>query len=131
MYICHTMCNGDNLSCIPRIKSTPIGGRTNDVYSFFSGDAPSLPDLLRLKVPQQIGAHYKVFGTFLLNDETGSRVDAIKRAPLSEPEDIVINILQEWIAGRGKPRTWQALIETLKECELTVLTDKIQRWIEM
>ena len=97
----------------------------NDVYvcSFLSGDPPSLPDLLRLKVPQEVGAHYKTFGILLLNDDTGCRVDGIKGA---SPSDIVISILQEWIAGRGRPRTWQALIETLKDCELTALSDKIQ-----
>lgn len=104
------------------------GGRANDAYSFLPGDPPSLPDLLRLKIPQEVGAHYKTFGIFLLNDETGSRVDAIKKASLNET---VLNILQEWITGRGKPRTWQALIETLNDSELTDLADKIQRKIEM
>lgn len=93
------------------------------VYSFLSGHPPSLPDLLQLKVPQEVGKHYKTFGILLLKDDTGCLVDAIEG---TSPSNIVISILQKWIAGRGRPRTWQALIDTLKDCELTAFADKIK-----
>ena len=118
-YVYHGIYSGDSHNHLTVIHEN----RCNDVYSFFSGDPPSLPDLLQLKVPQEVGANYRIFGILLLNDDTGCRVDAIQGTSLS---DIVISILQEWIAGRGRPRTWQALIETLNDCELTVLADKIQ-----
>jgi hypothetical protein len=90
---------------------------------------PSLPELLQLKVHQQVGPHYKIFGTFLLNDKTGSQVDSIKRACLGDPKDIVVSILQEWIAGRGKPLTWGTLIKTLRDCDLNPLADEVEDFV--
>ena len=96
---------------------------------FLSGQPPSLPQLFQLKVHQQVGPHYKIFGTFLLNDKTGSQVDSIKRACLGDPKDIVVSILQEWIAGRGKPLTWGTLIKTLRDCDLNPLADEVEDFV--
>ena len=87
---------------------------------------PSLPELLRLKIPQQVAAKHKTFGIFLLDDTTGSRVDGIKLACLGEPEDIVTKILQEWVGGRGAALTWDTLVKTLRDCELNTLADHVQ-----
>ena len=43
-----------------------------------------------------------------------------------KPERTVLRILQEWIEGKGLPVTWQTLIQTLRDVELTVLADHIQ-----
>ena len=69
---------------------------------------------------------YKTFGTFLLNDKRGNLVDNIKKACQGEPEDIVMKILQEWVGGRGAALTWDTLVKTLRDCELTVLADEVQ-----
>ena len=84
-----------------------------------------LPELLQLNVPQQIGTNYKEFGTLLLNDGTGNLVNNISAECQQIPEKI-IKILEEWIAGRGKPCTWETLIEVLRECELNTLADRIK-----
>ena len=86
---------------------------------------PNLPDLLRLNIPLNVGPHYRRFGILLLNDTTGSRVGNIKRACLGEPEDIITNILEAWLAGKGSPVTWTGLITTLRECDLHTLADQI------
>jgi hypothetical protein len=39
---------------------------------------PSLPKLLELGVVEGVGTNYLSFGTFLLNDETGCRIDVIE-----------------------------------------------------
>ena len=96
------------------------------VSSVFSGDPPSLPELLRLQVPQRVGNNYTNFGIFLLDDRTGSRVDAIGDKCRGNPDRITRKILQEWVAGRGAARTWDALVKTLRDCKLTVLADKVQ-----
>ena len=36
-------------------------------------------------------------------------------------ERIVRNILKEWLKGRGKPVTWQTLIDTPRDCKHTNL----------
>ena len=87
---------------------------------------PSMPELLRLRVPQQVGANYSTFGIFLLNDMTGSRVRSFKQACLGDPEDVMLRILQEWLEGKGLPVTWESLIQTLRDTDLSVLADQIQ-----
>ena len=95
---------------------------------FFSGK-PSLLELFQLKIPQQVGPHYKIFGTFLLNDKTGSQVDNIRRACLGDPKDIVVSILEEWIAGRGRLVTWETLIKTLRDCDLNPLALEVENFV--
>ena len=53
-------------------------------------------------------------------------MDNIKRACLGDPKDIVVSILQEWIAGRGKPLTWETLIKTLRDCDFNPLADEVE-----
>ena len=89
-------------------------------------DRPTLPELLLLKIPQQVGPNYKMFGTFLLNDTMGNRVDSIELALLGKPEGIVTKILQEWVGGRGAALTWDTLVKTLRDCELNTLADHVQ-----
>ena len=86
----------------------------------------SLPELLQLNIPQQIGTKYKDFGTFLLNDSTGNLVNNIEAECQQIPENINKKILEEWLAGGGKPCTWETLIEVLRECKLNTLADKIE-----
>ena len=100
---------------------------SNTIDLFITLDKePTLPELLRLKIPQHVGANYKTFGTFLLNDVIGSRVNSIQLQCLGKPEQINITILEEWLTGKGKSCTWQILIKTLRDCELTVLADQVE-----
>ena len=85
-----------------------------------------MPELLRLRVPQQVSANYFTFGVFLLKDKTGSRVRGFKQACLGEPEDVVLRILQEWLEGKGLPVTWESLIQTFRDTDLSVLADQTQ-----
>ena len=86
--------------------------------------SPSLQDLLYLKLHQQISTKYKEFGTLLLNDDTGNLVNNISAECQQIPEKI-IKILERWIGGRGRPCTWNTLIEVLRDCELNVLAEQI------
>ena len=63
--------------------------------------------------------------SYILNDKTGSRVRGIKQTCLGEPEDVVLRILQEWLEGKGLPVTWESLIQTLRDIDLSVLADQI------
>ena len=94
---------------------------------YISGECPSLPDLLQLDIPQVVGVNYEKFGVLLLNDMTGSQVDIIAHDAHEKIETIVTSILKEWLKGKGKPVTWQALIDTLRACKHTDLADKIQK----
>ena len=93
---------------------------------FSSGGWPSLPELLCLKVPQQVGSNYSKFGIFLLNDQMGNRMKAIEQNCHWQAEPIVQNILQEWLEGKGLPVTWESLVLTLRDIDLSVLANQIQ-----
>ena len=43
-----------------------------------------------------------------------------------KPERIVLRILQEWLEGKGLPVTWESLIKTLRDIDLSVLAEQIQ-----
>ena len=93
--------------------------------SVFLDNSPTLPALLRCKMPQLVGAHYKIFGTLLLDDKMGSYVDSIELTCQGKPELIMTKILQEWVRGRGVVLSWDTLIKTLRDCELNTIADKI------
>ena len=90
-------------------------------------EKPSLPKLLDLEVIENIGTEYEKFGTFLLKDDKGVLVDAIKHDCLGKTHGITRKILQEWLAGKGEPVTWACLVKTLHRCKLNTLADEIQQ----
>ena len=85
-----------------------------------------MPELLRLQIPQGVGGNFYTFGIFLLNDETGSRMNIFRKECLGKPEDVILMILQEWLEGKGLPVTWVSLIRALKDAELFAMADQIQ-----
>ena len=90
-------------------------------------EKPSLPKLLTLNILEAVGTNYRTFGTFLLNDETGSLVDAIEHDCLGQTHRITLRILQEWLVGKGEPTTWDTLTTTLCKCKLNILATKIEK----
>ena len=97
-------------------------------WSAAEREKPSLPKLLEFDIPERVGAGYRKLGTFLLNDETGSLVDAIENDCLGKSQRITLKILQDWLQGKGgELPTWQTLVQTLRRCKLTDLADQIQR----
>jgi hypothetical protein len=88
-------------------------------------DKPSLPKLFKLKVHEKVSKNYAFFGTLLLKDDDGSLVDAIELECHWRCDQMVRRILSMWIRGRGRPATWEALIRTLRECNLSELAKDI------
>ena len=62
----------------------------------------------------------------MLRDTTGSRVSIIEDECRGKPERIVQRILQEWLEGKGLPVTWESLIQTLRDTDLSVVADEIE-----
>ena len=95
------------------------------VAHFVSGP-PTLPQLLRLKIPQRVGEHYLKFGITLLNDRVGSRVQAFKMECLGDSEKIVIRILREWlVVGKLESLTWETLVKALRDSDLSDLANDL------
>jgi hypothetical protein len=88
---------------------------------------PTLEQLYGLKVPEEVGTNYRKLGTFLLNDESGCKIDVLEHDCFRQAHDVTMKILQNWLAGKGGPPTWQTLVESLRRCELNTLADKIQQ----
>ena len=87
-------------------------------------ETPSLPKLLELDIHKDVGPNYKIFGTFLLRDETGMVVEGIRDC-YRTPQNITLQILQEWLIGRGESITWQSLVQALRSSDLNVLADRV------
>ena len=87
----------------------------------------SLVRLVELRVPEQVSTKFRKFGTLLLEDETGTRVDNIEEGLRGMPERINTKILKEWLRGKGLPVKWERLLHTLRTCELNELANKIQK----
>ena len=99
------------------------------------GTKPSIQELLRftcadgrvINIPVEIGYKYVLFGIFLLNDRTGSRVKIIAHKYSIDAELINTEILQQWLIGGGKqPVTWATLVEVLHDIEFSILAYEIE-----
>ena len=99
--------------------------------SIHSIEQPSLPLLYKFNVPEQVGTNFKKFGTLLLKDETGIKVDNIEEELWRKPDRINAKILQYWLQGKGLPVTWESLLDTLRTCSLNELADQIQSSLEL
>ena len=80
----------------------------------------------KTNIPSIIGTKYTQLGTFLLEDDDGSKVEAIENQYRDNAEKINIEILKKWIQGQGKqPVTWRTLVDVLREIDLNSLADSI------
>ena len=78
-------------------------------------------------IAEKIGTDYKHFGTLLLNDIDGSKVNNIEMSKRGDPVGITAEILEQWLQGRGiTPVTWQTLITCLRNMKMIVLADGIK-----
>ena len=98
-------------------------------------DPPKLTECVKfqgkektINIPREIGVKYKKFGLFLLEDDTGANIDSIAHKHINDAEKINMEVLQQWINGKGKhPVTWTTLIQVLCDIELTVLAGEIEK----
>jgi len=81
----------------------------------------------RINISREISTNYTTFGNFLLEETNGERVDAIAYKHMHDSEKTTMEILEEWIAGRGKhPVTWNTLVEVLHGIEFSNLAREIE-----
>ena len=79
-----------------------------------------------INIPEHIGTMYFKFGVLLLNDETGAEVRAIATQYQNNAEQINLEILSRWIEGKGKPLSWNTLIDILEKIGQKTLAGDIQ-----
>ena len=105
------------------------------VVSRRTKSVPTLLDLIAIKgvdgkplrVIETIAADkYKKFGMFLLQDMNGVTVDLIEKDHISKgAENVTQAILQKWLTSDAPTRTYQHLIECLRQSELGALAELI------
>ena len=75
----------------------------------------------------EIQNDYEKFGIQLLQDDKGNIVAGIEKMKHGDPGDITVQILQQWLQGKGrKPVTWQTLVECLEDTNMHVAADYIK-----
>ena len=81
----------------------------------------------RINIPQEISTKYFQFGILLLEDANGARVSNIEHKHRGDVEQINMEILREWVNGRGRlPVSWATLTEVLRDVELCKLASDIE-----
>ena len=81
----------------------------------------------RINIPQEIGVKYRDFGLLLLEDHNGARIRALAHKHNNDSNEINIEIIEEWVAGKGKhPITWKTLTQVLRDIELSTLAKEIE-----
>ena len=101
--------------------------------AFSVGHSPTFPELQRfplkdgyINIAEEIANDYKSFGSFILDDERGSKVAAIAKTE-HDSVAITLEILRQWLQGKGRmPVTWLTLIKCLRDTGLNVLADDIK-----
>ena len=92
-----------------------------------ANSTPTLPQMMRLKIPEKVGTEYEKFGTLLLKDDTGSRVASARETCHHKPERIVTSILRIWLQEEPTPVTWENLIKVLRDADLNSLAGFVQQ----
>ena len=91
-----------------------------------SGSRPTLPQLLTMDLPLRVGDRFETFGVLLLDDETGDKMAIMREKFMRDPERVTMEVLREWLAGKGVEVSWESLITTLRKSKLKLMADQIQ-----
>ena len=75
----------------------------------------------------RIGDKDNVLGIQLLNDDDGTKTDALEKKFSHDPYRISLHIFKLWLQGQGKkPITWGTLVNVLKRINLNALANDIE-----
>jgi predicted 3-demethylubiquinone-9 3-methyltransferase (glyoxalase superfamily) len=83
-----------------------------------------------INLPVRVRDKYEVFGIHLLNDDYGDKMVILRERFLRDAEKITMEVLVEWLRGRGVGVSWQSLITTLRDSELFLMADQLQTALE-
>ena len=105
--------------------SAPRFHFVNKFYAVSSKN-PTLPQLLKIKLPSRVAPKINDFGTFLLKDDIGNKMTIISENCRGRPEEMAREVLKDWLLGKGVEVSWDSLIATLRDCELPLMAEQIQ-----
>ena len=99
---------------------------TTPFVSTVSSEKPNLPQLFEVDLPSRVALKINAFGTFLLEDDLGNKLEIIRRNHQGRVEEMTMEVLREWLAGKGVEVSWESLIATLRKSKLKLMADQIQ-----
>ena len=76
--------------------------------------------------PSRVGPKITSFGSFLLQDTLGNKMTIIRMRFQGDPEDMAMEVLREWLAGKGVEVSWDSLIATLNNSKLPLMAEQIR-----
>ena len=122
-------CSGDKyyLDCSRGERLKPSDKQLLWMGGATANSKPTLPQLMRLSIPENVGVNYEKFGIYLLNDKDGNQVAIIKEDSKHQTETIVIGILRKWIQEVPTEVSWKNLITVLKDINLSKLADNVKK----
>ena len=121
-----TRCGSEYFLRCSRSTSEPDDKQMLWMGNEMANTKPTLPQLMRLKIPEKVGGRYRKFGTLLLKDDTGCLVDIEEKSCHYQPDDIVTSILRKWLQEGPTPVTWDNLIQVLRDCCLYTLANCVE-----
>jgi hypothetical protein len=87
---------------------------------------PTMPQFIKIKLPSRVGPKVSAFGTILLKDDLGNKMANIRKSFRDDPVEMAMEVLREWLAGKGVEVSWESLIATLRKSKLKLMADQIQ-----
>ena len=85
-----------------------------------------MPLLMKVELPSQVRKRVDEFGTFLLQDDKGEKMAAIRIECGDDKQKMVMEILREWLAGNGAEVSWKSLRLVLMNSKLPILARQVQ-----
>ena len=79
-----------------------------------------------MELPSRVAPKINIFGSFLLQDTLGNNMAIISQNCRGRPKDMAMEVLREWLAGKGVEVSWDSLIATLRDGELPLMAEQIQ-----
>ena len=89
-----------------------------------------MPQLIDIDLPSRVGEKFNVFGTLLLRDDYGNKMENIAEDYRGKSERITIAVLRVWLQGKGVEVSWECLIATLRKSKLELMADQVQMALE-
>ena len=81
----------------------------------------------QVNIIERISTKYYEFGTFILEDDNGDKMDAIVEHCREDPNKINRQVLKRWLNGEGKkPVSWPTLATELEHAGLGELAKEIR-----
>ena len=72
----------------------------------------------------EVASNINDFRTFLQQDDLGNKMAIVSENCRGRPKYMVMEVLTEWLAGKGVEVSWESLTSTLKKSKLPLMVEQ-------